>query len=432
MLEVSSLVRNDVVFPRRFFAFKGDLDNSILFPVDEMYRDLLYLVICLHHIECQLPSEREICLSTNYSEEFRAIKDDLERLYKNLTGKTLRVNIRPRRTIGSQETLDINLPPSESILFSGGVDSTCGSIKLVSENSKCNLIHTASSKTGLGKILRILRNDLFSDLHTFCVNSRIKSERNRSFISNTRGLLNLTAGFVVTKFTRSKRLCFSENGAQLLDVMLGSSIYSARISSTKNTNLGYLEMIEYLLRSFDNSDFRVNYLFSTNTKSEIIAKYLDEDLLQFCWSCYSLRRKRMCGFCWNCFITRMSAIATGAMPDVSAYQNDPLIQNIEDPVFLANQNIIYDLLVFYESVINERTKNLEEISIYEDLFKKPIELSTNFGLDIYLGIKNTLSKTRMRSGLGRKAEELLLAIDKKCLEERYEYLLSLRTRKTRE
>ena len=223
---------------------------------------------------------------------------------------------------------------------------------------------------------------------------------------------------------------FCENGGQLLDVMLGSNVYM-HSRATKNTNLRYLTIVNKLLNKFDENKFTINYLFKNNTKSEIIAEWIPEELMLSTWSCYNLRRTKMCGTCWNCFITYMSALAAGINEKYLIFEVNPLTDSIDSDVYLNNQNIIYDLLVFYEKVINneKNTHNiLDEFNIY---FTNPYELAKNFGLDIFLGVKTLLKKEKQRNGLGIKAESLLKRIDKKDLEDRQEFLLSLKTKKNR-
>jgi len=423
MLKVNSLIKNSVFSPR-FFLIKKEAEESSEFPLNEKYRDLMSLMICLHYIECQEPTQKEIVLETHFVRDFDSIKTDLESLYYNLTNRSLKIKFASRPQTGSQETLD-DTKPKDIVLFSGGVDSLSGAVKTVSDDPNSVMIHVVSSNRVYGRVKKLI-NDFFTRTDTFCINARVKSRRHWSYISNTRGLLFLTSGYVVSGFLKSRRLLFCENGAQMLDSLLESNVYNIA-KATKNTDFRYLNSIEDLLSKFDDSRFSVNYVFKGKTKAELISKYVSRDLIDHSWSCYSSRgRRNMCGFCWNCFITRMSALAAGVDSDCLHYKHNPLLETPSSLMYSDNQNIIYDMLVFYEKVINQNPIAMNELSRFEDIFENPQALSTRFGLDLFLGINSLLTQVKKTNGLGKKAKELLGRIDPVLLEERKEQLTKLR------
>lgn len=423
MLKVNSLIKNSVFSPR-FFLIKREAKDTCEFPLNEKYRDLMSLIICLYYIECQEPTRKEIVLKTHFVKDFDSIKKDLESLYYNLTNRSLKINFASRSQTGSQETLD-HIKPRDLVLFSGGVDSISGAVKTVSDDPNSVMIHVVSSNRVYGRVKKLI-NDFFTGTDIFCINARIKSRRHWSYISDTRGLLFLTSGYVVSRFLKSHRLVFCENGAQMLDALLESNAYNIT-KATKNTDFRYLTSIEELLSRFDDNRFSVNYVFKDKTKSELISKYVSEDLIDYSWSCYSSRgRINMCGFCWNCFITRMSALAAGVNADYLHYKHNPLLETIPSLMYSDNQNIIYDMLVFYEKAINQNPVATNELSRFEDTFRNPQALATRFGLDLFLGINSLLTRLRKTNGLGKKARELLGKIDPFLLEERKEQLTKLR------
>ena len=123
----------------------------------------------------------------------------------------------------------------------------------------------------------------------------------------------------------------------------------------------------------------------------------------------------------------MSALAAGMHPDCLHYKHNPLYETTSSSMHSDNQNIIYDMLVFYEKVINQDPIVLNELSRFKDLFINPQALSTRFGLDLFLGIYSLLSQSKNVNSLGKKAEELLGKIDPFLLKERKEQLMKLRT-----
>jgi hypothetical protein len=270
---------------------------------------------------------------------------------------------------------------------------------------------------------KTLKNNVFENITTYCISSRIKSNKNKNAVSNTRGLLYLTSGYALSKSLNSNHLTFCENGGQLLDVLLDSNVY-IRSRATKNTNIRYLSLIEKMLKKFDNDNFTLNYIFKNNTKSEIITNYLDDSLISKAWSCYNLRLSNMCGSCWNCFITHMSLLTLRYIPSTNMFNENPLLNDLNSSLFKSNQNIIYDLLTFYYKLLKNERKTITLLEQFSIDFENPQLLSRNFALDIFLGIQNCIKKS-LTNGLGKKALEYLEKIDKDELQERSNFLLKL-------
>lgn len=425
MLKVSSLVKNEVFSPR-FFSISGtNINDRTKFPLEEQHRDLLNLIMSLHYMECQEPLERELVLETRFVDLFNAIREDLERLFLLLTGKLIKLTLVPARAYGSQTVLYDDDRNNYPILFSGGVDSISGALKVLSQNPEGILLHINTSKSIFGKMRRVITNEAFSRNQTYCISARIKAKRHRSFFSNTRGLLFLTASYVVSRLLHSEKVVFCENGAQMLDIMMGSIAYDNAVS-TKNTNPRYLQAVNNLLCEFEGTSFKVDYALKDTTKSEAISEFLDKELLKKSWSCYSTRmRSEMCGSCWNCFTTKMSSVAAG-FPDTLRFEVDPLSEDLNSALFSDNQRILYNMLVFYSKVINRNEKVMAELEKCGDVFHNPEELATRFALDLYLGVSECISKNNRKNGLGKKAEELLSGIDHSLLDNRRESLAKLR------
>jgi len=423
MLKVNSLIRENTIFSDRYFILRNGYENpKIPFPIEEKYRDLLQLIISLHFIETQHPTETELVLETRYDKEFNQIIKDVEELYNILTFRNMKINVIKNTGIGSQKTFEYK-HNKNTTLFSGGVDSVSTAIKQKNENIE--LLHIASNKNLFGKIKRIINQIDYDNQNVYCINSRIRSSRNRTAISNTRGWLYLTAGHVVNQSLGGKKITFGENGAQLLDIAFGYDVYK-HSRATANTNIRYLKMISDLLNRFDNIiDTEINFENINLTKSELMARYLTPTLFSNTWSCYDLRRSQQCGTCWNCFITKMSAVAIGIDPHLFDAQHDSLIDEPKERLTKSNQNIIYDLLTFYHSVITEDADAVEILSDYDDVIEKPYEMARKFGLDIFLGVSKLLERTDKRNGLGKKAEMLLKDIDINELINHNNYLSSI-------
>ena len=101
----------------------------------------------------------------------------------------------------------------------------------------------------------------------------------------------------------------------------------------------------------------------------------------------------------------MSTIAAG-FPEILDFEADPLSETSNSIFFSDNQRILYNMLVFYSRVIKEDNKVMTEIEKFENVFSNPKELATRFGLDIFLGVSECLSKINKKNGLSKKADEL--------------------------
>lgn len=236
---------------------------------------------------------------------------------------------------------------------------------------------------------------------------------------------------MISRVLRCENVVFCENGAQMLDIMMGSTVYDNAVS-TKNTSPRYLKAICKLLSSFEHTHFGIDYVLKNSTKAEAISQFLDERLLEKSWSCYSTRQQsEMCGSCWNCFSARMSAVAAG-FPETLHFEVDPLSEVLNKSILLDNQRILYNMLVFYSKILNHDEPMVAEINRYNDFFANPEDLATRFALDLFLGVSECLSLRRERNGLGKKAQELLFGIDRSLLEDRREALGKLRERRIKE
>ena len=104
------------------------------------------------------------------------------------------------------------------------------------------------------------------------------------------------------------------------------------------------------------------------------------------------------------------------------YIKDPFI-NIKNktPTYNKRQRILFQIIRFYYGLLIKDETTIKEIELSSrGFFENPIELSTRFGSDLFLGIKNYLEiyqPTNMNA-LGKKAKELLGLIDSKIIEKR--------------
>lgn len=435
MLEVKSLLRSyeltssDCLF---LWQKEKDSEGTILpLPIREPYRDLLRTVIALRIIELDYPNERNLVVETAFPRKFRSVTSELESIFLTLTGHPIKIHITERVGQGNQSTLT-KKPLFERIaLISAGLDSMCCAAKVNSgvDGSRIALVHIISDTTTYGNVLRISGSRFFRRNKLFCVNATTK--KLKGGISNTRGLLFYVASYAIAASFGIRSFSLGENGSQMLDIMLGQSVYH-NSQATMNTNPKFIMRIQHLLSTFDEEEFKIDCTFKNWTRAEMVARFTDRIPWQLSWSCFTRRGKsKMCGICYNCFARHMSLLAAGIGESEKCYEKNPFIPHIQ---FLSKEDkrkedIIYYMLDFYSKLLRGHTKAKSEIAdLNSGFFEHPMNLAMRFGADIYLGVMRSISQHNQTqlSGLGKKAQKMLNKLPKDILQEREELLNALK------
>jgi hypothetical protein len=242
--------------------------------------------------------------------------------------------------------------------------------------------------------------------------------------SNTRGLIFFTFAYIISKHFENDEIFFSENGAQMLDVMLSPLAYPNK-PALKNTNPIFINKIEKIFNIFSEEKFTINLMHKNYTKSEMLIKNISTIPYSLSNSCFSTRGKsNMCGICYNCFIRNLSMMSIGIYEQ--DYEYDPFINILnKSDIYNERQRILYQTIRFYYKVLIKDESALRDIDLSsKGIFENPIELATRFGIDLYLGIKNyfDMYEPSGLNALGNKAKELLYLIDSNLINERYDFL----------
>ena len=431
-LDLNSLLNNYLVetSPLRQFFWRKERQaggTSYPIPIKEQYVDFLKVILGLHIIERErLDYVKELKITTSYPYNFFSIVSKLESLFFLLSNLKMKLRVVPKSSRCIWKKLDEDFPYQKVVLFSSGLDSLCGALEL-SEDYKVVLAHCITNQVIFSKILKLANMPHLQRSILYCCNARTKETTGG--ISETRGLLFLSFAYAIAASLDLKSIVFCENGSQMLDVMLGPLVYPNK-PATKNTNLMYIEKIEDIFSSFNNSEFKIEYPYKDMTKAEMLNSFKDRIRFEDTFSCFSTRyRTAMCGICWNCFIRRVSMLAIDVEEEYNTYETNPfefVYEMSQKESYKNEMNILYHLLRFYYKIATMDSSAQDEVRIStRDYFGNSISLVTRFAKDIFLGVMKLLQTTdeARLNPLGKKAKELLDQIDERTLMERKEELM---------
>jgi hypothetical protein len=93
-LELKSLLSAYRIPPNlEFFWQKGKSVDGLRYPllIPEKYLDFVKVVLGLHLIETEFPQEkiRELTVETSFKKDFNLIKDNLQKVFHDLTNHTV-------------------------------------------------------------------------------------------------------------------------------------------------------------------------------------------------------------------------------------------------------------------------------------------------------------------------------------------------------
>lgn len=241
-----------------------------------------------------------------------------------------------------KDYLHINATQYQSVcLFSGGLDSFCGAIKLAEEGQSLFLLgHNEYPKlkaiqTHMAKVIGSHYEDQAIRFYDFSANSRAPYHVDGHLQSNentcrTRSLLFLTAAVSVAGVIGEEaKIYIPENGFISINVPLTASRRGS--CSTRTTHPYFLKCFSQLLRNLSIKHEIVNP-FQFLSKREVVETVQETDafkeLYSMTISCShpcNTRWKRIsgpsnCGYCYPCLIRKASLI--GLNSDCTPY--DPL------------------------------------------------------------------------------------------------------------
>jgi 7-cyano-7-deazaguanine synthase in queuosine biosynthesis len=213
----------------------------------------------------------------------------------------------------------------EVLLFSGGMDSLCGTLVELQQHPRKRLLlvsHQSSSKMmAHQRLLAKALRDRFPErvLHV-PVRAGITDAAPREFTQRTRSFL--FAAIAAAVGAGQQRILFCENGVISFNLPIAGQVVGTRASRT--THPRTLQLLERLLSLMLQQDFRVENPFIWKTRMEVAALGVQSghaDLLPLSVSCSRVRSMERgqphCGACSQC-IDRGFAILGGELGNLDA------------------------------------------------------------------------------------------------------------------
>lgn len=416
--------------PRRYKIVDGELRPfQTIFEKGEEFEEMMLSLFLLDKF---LHGEEKLCFETRHKKAWDNVKKDLEQLFLFLTERKLSIDI--EESPQKQECRQERLIPDELVdvnhgtlcLFSGGLDSAAGALRLAKDKQSPTLSHTATGNITLGKVGSLQRDPLLMDLPLIITDMRTP----RAYFSptNTRGLLFLSNAMVLASSLRLKQVYLAENGP----LMINPHVSPISVP-TKNAHPYLILTIAKIYNLTTDSKPEIIPNFKDETKAEIIANIANyPSLVNNTWSCFKVQgQTKMCGICFACFVRRLSALAAGYQEPTSTYKYDPFKIELKDvgESLRTDIDILHDTLVYLKDLLNDDHLVEEEMfMIPSGFFQDPGELLRRFSLDVFLGLDNYKNKlnSSVFGPLGRFAIKILETIPSSELREREGQLNSLK------
>lgn len=398
--------------------------------VFEENREFEELMLSIFLWDKYLPSERQLSFGTRQYSAFKEVKQDIEQLITFLTHRKISIRFIPtRKQFHRQRRISSGENPKTQrgapCLFSGGLDSAAGALSLAKNHLHPTLSHTATGNIVLGKVHKLRVHPILRTLPLIITDLRTPAADSNLLM--TRGLIFLSNALVLASSMKRKQIYMPENGPLMINPRV-----SPLSEPTKNAHPYLISTLEKIYNHITQSKVKIIPLFKDETKAEIIAKVLNDKIIDRTWSCFKIQgQTKMCGLCFACFVRRLSTLAVGYREQAGTYQYDPFLVERKElgRLMKIDLDILHDTFLFLEKLLrDDRLIRKEMYLIPEDFFSDSIRLMRNFSLDIFLGLSRYVknSQPHRLGTLGRFALKLLRDIPQSDLEARDEELRSIR------
>jgi 7-cyano-7-deazaguanine synthase in queuosine biosynthesis len=379
-----------------------NLDN--LSPVNE---DLLLLSLAVMAIDKQISRayfddrwtrELHVSIPVHEIDKWNLVKHDLQNMLDFLTGDRWIIsfrksNLRLRTKPANKKSIEYirNKNFDGVCLFSGGLDSFCGALKLM--HSGKNIIFAGYKEHNkLESIQRLLYNkikDYYEENNTELMLLRVRFKRgigenerlhslNKENTTRSRSFMFISIGLSIASILGDNVPVYvPENGFIGINVPLTDGRNGS--CSTRTTHPYFIKLFGKILENLGVRNKIINF-YSHMTKGEIIQEFKNNPVFKECYpftlSCahpYRYPVPANCGYCYPCII-RKTALSTLEV-DETEY-NAVLDNNL-----LANINKGSDLRAILSSLNEYFTHDNKDEFLRQKLLKNGI-LSIN-ELDIY-------------------------------------------------
>jgi len=384
--------------------------------------ELLNMGVCLYFAENATKKPKEIEFETADISRWSETGDLLEQLFSFLTRDYVKVSFKSiKKGRSSQERIMRGRQYDYAIsLFSGGVDSYCGTHYLLDDKRRPYLVHTSTSNKMQGITKKVFL-DSFKDkvpgMHSvraqfraWCVNARYPQLRSALFLFNAAPLMELLDG---------NEIWIPENGMMMINPPVSNLVVY-----TRATRPEVLLLMQRILSSYFDRKICILSPFCNMTKAEVAAKYLDRESFKSTYSCFNYRWGRtdkMCGECYGCNVTRLSLWALGVNPEDRFKQNPLIVQRMPSDErrggtirhFADFVDMCGNLILDKEVLNLETYKTIESAEIaYKDLgYQIDVwNLMKRFAGDMLLGFYDmfdSLDITMESTIIGKKLSKIL-------------------------
>lgn len=228
-------------------------------------------------------------------------------------------------------------------LFSGGLDSLAGALKLLSEGKNLILISHRSNNAGVSKTQNAILDRIMTDypgrVQPFYFECHLKGERAVEETQRSRIFLYTSIAFSMMSLASESSISVFENGITSINFAKRQDAMNARASRT--THPKTLALIQQFFTLVGEKDMEVKHPFLYNTKSdilEIIKNNGKQDYIVQTLTCTKTFLKFQnntnashCGRCSQCVDRRFAAFATELEEYDTIYDMDLSKDSIDDP-----------------------------------------------------------------------------------------------------
>ncbi len=231
---------------------------------------------------------------------------------------------------------------SHICLFSGGLDSLAGALKLLSEDKNLILISHSSNNLGVSRtqneILKRIMIDYPDLVQPFKFSCHLKGERAVEETQRSRIFLYTTIAFSLMSLASENSINIFENGITSINFSKRQDAMNARTSRT--THPKTLSLLQSFFTLVAEKDVEVRHPFLFYTKSdifEVIKENKKESYINSTLTCTKTFLKFQnksnashCGRCSQCVDRRFAAFATGLEEFDAIYDMDISKDSIDD------------------------------------------------------------------------------------------------------
>jgi len=388
------------------------------------------LMLCLHLIERYLPKETRLCFETRWPRIWQEKEEKIEQLFEFLTHRSLSVRFQERSNEMSAHQERITEVNAESTrehvvsLFSGGLDSAAGALDLIKRRIAPTLSHTATGNIILGKATELVKNSILKTTPMVVTDMRMGNVESSGFGSfNSRGLLFISNALVIASCLRNSQVCIAENGP----LMINPNV-SFRSEPTRNAHPFLITAVEEIFNHVTGLRKRINPIFKDETKAEIAAKVMNDQIIDKTWSCFSVQgQSKMCGACFACAVRRLSLLAAGHQEPQDTYEFDPFGSELSDSTGSLGWKLdtLHDTFIYLKDFLDTKLLQRNEMFLVpEGFFADEKELLTRFSLDMFLGFRKHVELIGSASlgPLGRFVGKIVDGIPQSEMDEREQRL----------